>query len=49
MVCIRLISTVTMILLLVSRILTLQFEFMEALIDAQGQIKADEFKINGKA
>lgn len=31
---------------LVSRILTLQFEYMEALINAQGQIKADEFKIN---
>ncbi|KAK7163421.1 hypothetical protein R3I93_007467 [Phoxinus phoxinus] len=31
---------------LISRILTLQFEFMEALITAQGQKKADEFKID---
>ncbi|XP_039510562.1 myosin heavy chain, cardiac muscle isoform isoform X2 [Pimephales promelas] len=30
---------------LISRILTLQFEFMEALITAQGQKKADKFKI----
>lgn len=30
---------------LISRILTLQFEFMEALITAQGQKKADDFKI----
>ncbi|XP_067308521.1 myosin heavy chain, skeletal muscle-like isoform X2 [Pseudorasbora parva] len=30
---------------LISRILTLQFEFMEALITAQGQKKADEFVI----
>ncbi|RXN03444.1 myosin-2 heavy chain-like protein [Labeo rohita] len=31
---------------LISRILKLQFEFMEAVITAQGQMKADEFKIN---
>uniref|UniRef100_A0A8C2GWW9 B30.2/SPRY domain-containing protein n=1 Tax=Cyprinus carpio TaxID=7962 RepID=A0A8C2GWW9_CYPCA len=31
---------------IISRILKLQFEFMEALIMAQGQMKADELKIN---
>uniref|UniRef100_A0A8C1E2T7 Si:ch211-14a17.10 n=1 Tax=Cyprinus carpio carpio TaxID=630221 RepID=A0A8C1E2T7_CYPCA len=31
---------------IISRILKLQFEFMEALITAQGQMKADEFKID---
>uniref|UniRef100_A0A671QVG2 Myosin-2 heavy chain-like n=1 Tax=Sinocyclocheilus anshuiensis TaxID=1608454 RepID=A0A671QVG2_9TELE len=31
---------------IISRILKLQFEFMEALITARGQMKADEFKIN---
>ncbi|XP_016365512.1 myosin-2 heavy chain-like [Sinocyclocheilus rhinocerous] len=31
---------------IISRILKLQFEFMEALITAHGQMKADEFKIN---
>uniref|UniRef100_A0A671KZL5 Si:ch211-14a17.10 n=1 Tax=Sinocyclocheilus anshuiensis TaxID=1608454 RepID=A0A671KZL5_9TELE len=31
---------------IISRILKLQFEFMEALITGQGQMKADEFKIN---
>ncbi|XP_052386151.1 myosin-11-like isoform X2 [Carassius gibelio] len=31
---------------MISRILKLQFEFMEALITANGQVKADEIKIN---
>uniref|UniRef100_A0A8C1YU12 Si:ch211-14a17.10 n=1 Tax=Cyprinus carpio TaxID=7962 RepID=A0A8C1YU12_CYPCA len=31
---------------IISRILKLQFEFMEALITAHGQMKADEFKID---
>ncbi|XP_073705375.1 uncharacterized protein [Garra rufa] len=31
---------------LISKILKLQFEFMEALITSKGQMKADEFKIN---
>ncbi|XP_016136065.1 myosin-11-like [Sinocyclocheilus grahami] len=31
---------------IISRVLKLQFEFMEALITGQGQMKADEFKIN---
>lgn len=39
---------IILLLLLVSRILKLQFEFMEALITGQGQMKADEFMINGE-